>query len=335
MYVFIPRSLLALKRIAAKQEHSRFGATHGIRIAHVKGVLRAEATDGHRAMVVRLNTDEEQPPWPAFTETPDDAYEAVVLPKDLEKAAKLGERFVVDRFPQIGVATVGKSVFLGLGSDMVRADHVDGRFPNIDNVVPKIKPLLSIRVDAKLLAETLLSIADLLSDEQRGVRLFFYGTNQPMGICARNPDTGAFIDALVVPLVENNPVRDAPKPVNPPPAPGANGKPKDVKEATDAKESTEGKDKAAATGPTMQQYREAKERHPGMVLLFRVGEFYELFDRDAKLASKALGLTLTSRNKAAMTRFPQPQLETYLQKLVSAGHRVAVCDQVEAKGGAK
>src|SRR5215468_8159366 len=88
--------------------------------------------------------------------------------------------------------------------------------------------------------------------------------------------------------------------------------------------------------PMMQQYREAKERHPGMLLLFRMGDFYELFDQDAELASKVLGLTLTSRDKTvAMAGFPHHQLESYLQRLLRAGHRVAVCDQVEDAALAK
>src|SRR5262245_1439512 len=82
--------------------------------------------------------------------------------------------------------------------------------------------------------------------------------------------------------------------------------------------------------PMMQQYREAKERHPGMLLLFRMGDFYELFDADAELAAKQLGLTLTSRDKQIpMAGFPHHQLEQYLRKLLQSGHRVAVCDQVE------
>jgi DNA mismatch repair protein MutS len=80
----------------------------------------------------------------------------------------------------------------------------------------------------------------------------------------------------------------------------------------------------------MQQYREAKERHPGMLLLFRMGDFYELFDTDAELVARVLGLTLTSRDKTIpMAGFPHHQLEGYLRKLLHAGHRVAVCDQVE------
>src|SRR5205814_321198 len=88
--------------------------------------------------------------------------------------------------------------------------------------------------------------------------------------------------------------------------------------------------------PMMQQYREAKARHPGMLLLFRMGDFYELFDDDADTAARVLGLTLTSRDKAIpMAGFPHHQLEPYLQKLLHLGYRVAVCDQVEDPATAK
>jgi DNA mismatch repair protein MutS len=88
--------------------------------------------------------------------------------------------------------------------------------------------------------------------------------------------------------------------------------------------------------PMMQQYREAKERHPGTLLLFRMGDFYELFDADAEVASRVLGLTLTSRDKTIpMAGFPHHALEAHLRKLLRAGHRVAVCDQVEDPALAK
>src|SRR5262245_35231437 len=88
--------------------------------------------------------------------------------------------------------------------------------------------------------------------------------------------------------------------------------------------------------PMMQQYREAKGRHPGMLLLFRMGDFYELFDADAETAARVLGLTLTSRDKTIpMAGFPHHQLESYLRKLLQSGHRVAVCDQVEDPATAK
>src|SRR4051794_39764626 len=91
-----------------------------------------------------------------------------------------------------------------------------------------------------------------------------------------------------------------------------------------------------ALTPMMQQYREAKDRHPGMLLLFRMGDFYELFDADAEVASRVLGLTLTSRDKTVpMAGFPHHALEPYLRKLLHAGHRVAICEQVEDPALAK
>ena len=80
----------------------------------------------------------------------------------------------------------------------------------------------------------------------------------------------------------------------------------------------------------MQQYRAAKERHAGMLLLFRMGDFYELFEEDAEAAHRLLGLTLTTRDRTVpMAGFPHHQLEAYLHKLLHAGKRVAICEPVE------
>jgi DNA mismatch repair protein MutS len=89
----------------------------------------------------------------------------------------------------------------------------------------------------------------------------------------------------------------------------------------------------------MQQYRELKARDPDALLLFRMGDFYELFGEDAERAAALLGLTLTSRDKGAdavpMAGFPHPALDTYLAKIVQAGLRAAVCEQVEDPREAK
>src|SRR5262249_51258201 len=86
----------------------------------------------------------------------------------------------------------------------------------------------------------------------------------------------------------------------------------------------------------MQQYREVKERHPGMLVLFRVGDFFELFGEDAEAAARDLGLALTSRDKAVpMAGFPHHALDAHVRKLVQAGHCVAVCDQVEDPASAQ
>ena len=85
--------------------------------------------------------------------------------------------------------------------------------------------------------------------------------------------------------------------------------------------------------PMMTQYQEAKAACPGAILLFRMGDFYELFFDDAQTAARTLNLALTSRDKGEnpvpMAGFPYHQLESYLGRLVAAGLRVAICDQVE------
>ena len=86
--------------------------------------------------------------------------------------------------------------------------------------------------------------------------------------------------------------------------------------------------------PLMQQYQEMKKKHPDAILLFRVGDFYEIFGNDAVEASEILGITLTRRangreNYIELAGFPHHALDTYLPKLVRAGKRVAICEQLE------
>lgn len=86
--------------------------------------------------------------------------------------------------------------------------------------------------------------------------------------------------------------------------------------------------------PLMKQYNQIKARHPQALLLFRVGDFYETFGEDAITASKILGIVLTQRKNGAagaveLAGFPHHSLDTYLPKLVRAGQRVAICDQLE------
>src|SRR5262245_6761546 len=88
-----------------------------------------------------------------------------------------------------------------------------------------------------------------------------------------------------------------------------------------------------AATPMMQQYLDAKAVCGEALLLFRMGDFYELFYEDAKTAARVLGLTLTSRDKGEnpipMAGFPYHQLESYLAKLIASGFRAAVCEQME------
>ncbi len=84
----------------------------------------------------------------------------------------------------------------------------------------------------------------------------------------------------------------------------------------------------------MKQHKDIKAKYPDAVLLFRVGDFYETFNEDAHIASRVLGITLTKRSNGSassvdLAGFPHHSLETYLHKLVKAGYRVAICDQLE------
>jgi DNA mismatch repair protein MutS len=96
------------------------------------------------------------------------------------------------------------------------------------------------------------------------------------------------------------------------------------------------KDGTALT-PVMRQYREAKEQHPEGILLFRLGDFYEVFFDDALIAAPVMGVTLTSRplgksGRAPMCGVPYHAWQLYVGKLLRAGHKVVICDQLEAPG---
>jgi DNA mismatch repair protein MutS len=94
------------------------------------------------------------------------------------------------------------------------------------------------------------------------------------------------------------------------------------------------------TTPLMQQYHALKKQHPSALLLFRLGDFYELFYDDAKLASRILQITLTARNKergdpVPMCGVPYHAAENYIARLIRAGHKVAICEQMEEPGPGK
>lgn len=115
------------------------------------------------------------------------------------------------------------------------------------------------------------------------------------------------------------------------------GEEKQVEEKKTEEKKTEEKKTQAITSPILKQFLDLKKKHPDALLLFRCGDFYETYMQDADKASKTLGITLTRSNKAkdtegkplAMTGFPYHALDTYLPKLIRAGHRVAICDQLE------
>src|SRR5213080_4306060 len=101
------------------------------------------------------------------------------------------------------------------------------------------------------------------------------------------------------------------------------------------------RDMSATATPAMRQYLDAKQQHRDAILLFRMGDFYEMFFEDALVAARALELTLTSRSKDSngggipMCGVPYHAVDTYIARLVRKGFRVAICDQVEDPKKAK
>lgn len=121
-----------------------------------------------------------------------------------------------------------------------------------------------------------------------------------------------------------------PDPVKPTPSPA----PKQESKAETPKEKPLAQTIEQKNEPLLKQYREMKKKHPDAILLFRVGDFYEIFGKDAVQASEVLGITLTRRQSGIDSRielagFPHHALDVYLPKLVRAGHRVAICEQLE------
>ena len=105
-------------------------------------------------------------------------------------------------------------------------------------------------------------------------------------------------------------------------------------------EATPAADANSRVTPMMEQYLEIKSAHPGLLLFYRMGDFYELFFEDAEMASKTLGIVLTKRGKhqgmdIPMCGVPVERSEDYLHRLINAGHRVAVCEQTEDPAEAK
>lgn len=94
------------------------------------------------------------------------------------------------------------------------------------------------------------------------------------------------------------------------------------------------KDNEVVLTPMMKQYFDLKAKHPDAIMLFRCGDFYETYSEDAVAAAEILGITLTKRangqsKTVEMAGFPHHALDTYLPKLIRAGRRVAICDQLE------
>src|SRR3979411_952032 len=105
-------------------------------------------------------------------------------------------------------------------------------------------------------------------------------------------------------------------------------------------DATPANDTPSRVTPMMEQYLEIKAANPGLLLFYRMGDFYELFFEDAEIASRALGIMLTKRGKhqgmdIPMCGVPVERSDDYLHRLIASGHRVAVCEQMEDPAAAR
>src|SRR5215211_1800554 len=125
-----------------------------------------------------------------------------------------------------------------------------------------------------------------------------------------------------------------------PATPSHDPKPRPAAAATPANGPAKPPADLSQLSPAMRQYQQFKAQYPGYVLFFRMGDFYEMFWDDAITAAKALGVALTSRNKGAADEIPMAgvpfhAVESYLRKMIAAGHKVAICEQMEDPALAK
>jgi hypothetical protein len=191
MPVLLPRNLAALANIAAKDQ-GRF-AVNALHVLALNGAYRVEATDGRRLAVVRGPCPEEN--CPALGESSGDAAEVLVPIACWREAFRAkGKK---DQAQAVGLAADAAQLRLAVGSKVITGAPAEGKYPPVDNALPKQPALLAIRVDPTLLAGLLLAAAAL--EPSGGVGLLFYGADKPLGLAARN-DAGQFFDGLVMPL---------------------------------------------------------------------------------------------------------------------------------------
>jgi hypothetical protein len=185
-----PRNLAALAAVADKAD-GRF-ATSAVHVLDLGGACyRVEATDGKRLAVVRGPC----PPCPAPALTGLGGAPDVLIPaKEWRAALRLGDR----RTPAVALAAHdGKAVFASGEASQTVPLQADGRFPQVDAVLPQRRPLLAVRVHPGQLAG-LLGVAQALEPEG-GVALLYYGAGKPLGLAAHN-DQGQYFDGLMMPL---------------------------------------------------------------------------------------------------------------------------------------
>jgi DNA polymerase III sliding clamp (beta) subunit (PCNA family) len=191
MALYLPPNLAALARVAGADGRLALGC---LRVVDLGGAYRVEATDGRRLAIAQgESADLGYPPLAAVEESGGGG--AVLVPRECWRAAF---QLAGKRDPAVGLA-VGPDGVLFAGPTTFRqvSPEVDGRFPDVDTVLPTAPPLVQIPVNAQLLAE-LLTVAAVFADAEQSHRaeLLYYGRGKPLGVSTRNGRQ--FFDGLLM-----------------------------------------------------------------------------------------------------------------------------------------
>jgi hypothetical protein len=188
--LYLPRNLACLAALAARDS-----ARYGLQAVRVRdpggGLYRAEATDGRLLAVLRGPVPDAD--YPALDgHDPGEGAEVLVGRDDWLRAFRLG-----DKARPVGLAASGGELVLAVGDQALTAQPAEGRYPDVDQVLPRHGPLLSVRLDPVLLGALLRAAAAV---NPGGVDLLYYGPGKPLGLMTCTADGHAF-DGLLMPLV--------------------------------------------------------------------------------------------------------------------------------------
>jgi hypothetical protein len=195
----------ALSNLAAAAEHTRFGATIGIKVKTFDDKLRLEATDGRLLGVVQCYAEDDAKKCEDVVESmdldPDGAEEVIINAKDWKNGFKQVPKDTLRGADSVVMCTKDRRATFANMVGRIEGWQVEGRFPNVDQVIPQQIPLFKVRVDPKLMIRMMQTCLDFTSDEARGVVIAFYGERQPLGFLVQNADLNQVFDGLLVPLV--------------------------------------------------------------------------------------------------------------------------------------
>ncbi len=215
--LLLPKNLACLAKLTAKGEQIRFGATQGVQLSRTKLGYSAVATDGRVAAMVEGEPEHDAADYPglsALASAPNSAASSIVPAKEWANAFKTAPKEGRHGKPILSnVACVMGNDITTLASTNLETVNVqtprnlDGRFPNIKQVIPARNAVVTVAVDPKLLASVLLAAAEFTTDESKRVDLTIYPNNAPIAVRCQNASQK--FTGVVVPLTV--PAADRPK----------------------------------------------------------------------------------------------------------------------------